>query len=323
MTADLTGLAFREVDVTGTEDLDCAFHIIVECERAAVGWSESTLESVRTQLTRDVRPEHRLLAELDGDPSGVLLVDVNSHGREVFIDAFAVGESTRALLVAEIDRGVRLAREVVSAAHAAADLDRHPWHVRAAAYAQDEEYRSVLAEAGFAPVRRFWRMLLPLAGRSAVEPPPPPGVVHRTVASEDDRRLLHRIFRESFAEHWGTTLNRPTEEWLALLEESAGNDPSRWWLAYLDDEPVGLCILDDYLAEFDEGHVRTLGVIPAARGRGIARWLLECAAADAVARGRTGLALSVDGQNTTGATHLYESAGFRIRQEVDAWELTR
>ena len=55
------------------------------------------------------------------------------------------------------------------------------------------------------------------------------------------------------------------------------------------------------------------------RGRGIARWLLECAAADAVARGRTGLALAVDGESTTGATALYASVGFTVQRAIDVW----
>ena len=84
-------------------------------------------------------------------------------------------------------------------------------------------------------------------------------------------------------------------------------------------EDVGLCILDDSKAEFGEGYVRTLGVVEGARGRGIGRWLLECAAADSVRRGRTGLALAVDGENTTGATALYESVGFSTRQVIDLW----
>ncbi len=129
---------------------------------------------------------------------------------------------------------------------------------------------------------------------------------------------MHRLFEESFAEHFGAH-TRPFEEWIADVEAMAGVDPTRWWIAEVDGQPAGLCILDDSKASFGDGYVRTLGVVPSARGRGVARWLLACAAADAVARGRTGLALAVDGQNTTGATDLYESVGFAIRQVIDVW----
>ena len=87
-----------------------------------------------------------------------------------------------------------------------------------------------------------------------------------------------------------------------------------------DDEPVGLCVLDDSRAEFGEGHVRTLGIVREARGRGIARWLLACAAAYAVRRGRTTNTLTVDGENTTGATELYTSVGYEVREVIDVWE---
>ena len=87
----------------------------------------------------------------------------------------------------------------------------------------------------------------------------------------------------------------------------------------LDGAPAGMCILDDSKAAFGEGYVRTLGVLAHARGNGIGRWLLQCGAADAVRRGRSAIALAVDGANTTGATALYESAGYAIRQEIDVY----
>ena len=141
----------------------------------------------------------------------------------------------------------------------------------------------------------------------------------RSVAGEGDRRALHALFNASFAEHFGNTHEREFEAWIAGIEALPGADPERWWIATLDGEDVGLCILDDSKEEFGEGYVRTLGVVEDARGRGIGRWLLECAAADAVRRGRTGLALAVDGENTTGATALYESVGFETRQVIDVW----
>ncbi len=313
MSGGPDGVEFRLVDVTRPADLAIAYRIVAECERAAVGSSEATLESVKAQLTSpEVPADQRVFAIVDGEPSGLLVLEVDSHGHEVFVDAFTVGPSAATVLAALVSRGLAEARSIARS---------EAWRIRAGAFAKDEMYGTVLADAGFVPVRRFWRMLLPLADWPGREPAAPPWVTYRAAATADDKILLHRLFCESFADHWGTTVDRPTDEWLANLEAGAGSDPSRWWLAYLDDEPAGVCILDDSLAEFGEGHVRTLGVVPAARGRGIARWLLQCAAADAVTRGRTGLALMVDGQNTTGATELYTSVGFVVRQVIDAWEL--
>jgi ribosomal protein S18 acetylase RimI-like enzyme len=55
--------------------------------------------------------------------------------------------------------------------------------------------------------------------------------------------------------------------------------------------------------------VRVLGVVPEARGRGIATWLLHSAFAEAAGEGRTAMTLTVDSENSTGATALYERAG--------------
>jgi ribosomal protein S18 acetylase RimI-like enzyme len=89
----------------------------------------------------------------------------------------------------------------------------------------------------------------------------------------------------------------------------------------LDGEPVGICVGDSSRAEFGATYVRTLGVIPSARGRGIARWLLRCAAADAARAGLRSVALAVDSENTTGATALYESVGMRAVQVIDVHRL--
>ncbi|MBV5336019.1 hypothetical protein JZU48_03250, partial [bacterium] len=143
-------------------------------------------------------------------------------------------------------------------------------------------YADAIEAAGFTSVRTYWRMILDLRGWSATPPVAPLGVTKRVVDGEADQRLLLRLRNESFADHFGETFERN---------------------------------FDDYLEQL----LATDGVVASARGRGIARWLLQCAAADAVARGRTGLALTVDGRNTTGATRLYESVGFRIRQQLDLY----
>jgi ribosomal protein S18 acetylase RimI-like enzyme len=184
---------------------------------------------------------------------------------------------------------------------------------------EDLAYGAVLGAAGFRPVRRFWRMSLDLAGRSTAEPDAPAGVTVRVAVTDADRRVIHALEQDSFAEHFGSGHDEAYEQWLENLEARPGHDPDRCWIASLDGVPVGLCILDHSLAEFGDDHVRRLGVVQSARGRGIGRWLLERAAAQAAAQGHRALALSVDGENTTGATALYESVGFVTGHVVDVW----
>ena len=307
--------------------VEAAYLVASQCELDAVGWTDSTRESVRASLTApDAWSGQHLLAFRAGQPVGLLVAERDLDGREVFLDAYAVGETASVVQRALLERGLAAAGELARAHPAPVgppqgdpyDLAPDTWQAVSASFVADRAYADVLSGLGFRPIRRFWRMLLDLASLTPTEPPAPAGVSRRVVSGDHDRRVLHALFTTSFAEHFGAH-ERGFEEWIASVEALPGIDPERWWIATLDGVDVGLCILDDSKAEFGEGYVRTLGVIESARGRGIGRWLLECAASDAVARGRTGLALAVDGENTTGATALYESVGFTTRQVIDLW----
>lgn len=298
----------RPLDAGDETQVHAAYRLVADDEIAVVGTTEETFESFRARLAHpdSYGPAHRL-AWQDGVPVGVLLVEFDRHAEEVFIDAYAPVPGREAVLGSLISDGLRSARELAVT------------RVDAGCYGQDVEYARALAQASFRTVRRFWRMRCDLTGVPTQVPATPPGVSRRVVAGEDDRRALHRLFGESFAEHFGTSVDRPYEEWIGSVEAVPGADPTRWWIASLDGVDVGLCILDDSRAALDADYVRTLGVVPQARGRGVARWLLECAAADAAARGRSSIHLTVDGENTTGATALYESVGYRIDEVIDVW----
>lgn len=322
------GVTLRPLDVTNAADLDAAFAVASACELESIGWTDETPESVRSTILgpQGLVPGHRLAFEAER-PVGLLEVELDRHGRELFLDAYALGPHRTAIERALLEDGLRTAIEIAAAEPApartsAADpyqLSPDLWQALAGGYVQDHAYTGILESLGFRPIRRFWRMLCDLSKAPDAEPDPPAGVTRRVVAGEEDRRLLHELFESSFAEHFGSSHDEPFEEWIARVESSPGNDPSRWWIAELEGRPVGLCILDDSKAEFGEGYVRTLGVLTEARGRGIGKWLLQCGAVDAVRRGRSAIALAVDGENTTGATALYESVGYVIRQEIDVY----
>jgi ribosomal protein S18 acetylase RimI-like enzyme len=318
----------RSLNLVSGPDLATAQRIVRECELAAVGWTDSTPEMVTSQLTNPIawRDVHRL-ALVDGVAEGLLVAEARDDAREVFLDAYAIGgradEIRRLLLSFGLEVAGERAGRDVEASHDPIDdpleLSAAFWQVMTASYTQHTAYAAVIESLGFAPVRRFWRMVCDLQGATGVEPVAPVGVTRRSVASEADARLLHRLFHESFSEHFGHTVDEAYESWIARVRASPGNREDGWWIADLDGEPVAMCIVDDSQAEADEGYVRTLGVLSSARGRGIGRWLLQCAAADAVRHGRTAIALAVDGANTTGATALYESVGYRVRQEIDVY----
>jgi ribosomal protein S18 acetylase RimI-like enzyme len=99
-----------------------------------------------------------------------------------------------------------------------------------------------------------------------------------------------------------------------------GVDPAQWWIADLDGEPVGFCLGEARgIGDDPGGYVRSLGVETAARGRGIARHLLQVAFADHARRGWAWSQLTVDSENSTGATALYRSVGMEPVEVIDAY----
>ena len=324
----MSDFVYQRLDVDNAHHLASAFHVARECELINDGTSDTTLESITAQVRgADAWREAQRLVMYGDQPVGLLAVEKEDPAREVFLDVYAIGSRREEVMSTLMTHGVEQARRVaVDDVEAFLPADSDPlemnagfWQATAATYTTDTAYVGVIEAHGFVPVRSFWRMILPLSDWSSTPPVAPPGVTVRVVDGEGDQRAMVRLRNESFADHYGETVVHDFEDYLPRLLETPGCDPSRWWIAELDGEPVALCILDDSKIEFDESYVRTLGVVTSARGRGIARWLLQLAAADAVERGLAGLALSVDGANTTGATRLYESVGFRTRQQIDLY----
>jgi ribosomal protein S18 acetylase RimI-like enzyme len=184
---------------------------------------------------------------------------------------------------------------------------------------EDGGTTAALAAAGFVHDRTYWRMERPhTAADIGQAPATPPGVVVRRVADEAGRRLVHRLWLASFEDHHGFE-PLTFDEWSDRMARWLGTDHGQWWVADLDGAPVGHCIGDARLATLGGGYVRSLGVDPAARGRGIARYLLLVAFAEHARRGWTFTQLFVDAGNETGATELYRSAGMAPVEVKDAY----
>lgn len=308
------GYSARPLDLFETDgyvdgpDVDLAYAVVAAADRGVIEVADSTRESVRSDLTNPdaMREEHRLVFAASGEPAGLLIIEKDPPAKTVFADSYAVPAYGTALLPSLVSMGVA----------AASRLHEGPgWRLEAGAFAQDEVYIDILEQAGFSEIRRFWHMTIDLGPAHHTEPTAPIGVRITIAESDDDRRLLHRIDEIAFAEHFGF-VPHPYEEWIPWFSDRRDARPDQWRIAWLDDEPVGLCMLDDSRADRGAGHVRILGVIPEARGRGIALWLLGSAFAHAAREGRMAMTLSVDSDNTTGATALYERAGMRPERVI-------
>ena len=66
-------------------------------------------------------------------------------------------------------------------------------------------------------------------------------------------------------------------------------------------------------------YVSYVGVVAAARGRGVAKGLLRTIIADAARRGRDSVGLEVDADSSTGADHLYTSMGWTTSYVTQSW----
>ncbi len=192
------------------------------------------------------------------------------------------------------------------------------YQVNTACFAADEAWCGWFAAAGFRPERRFHRMTADLApGLPA--PPVPDGVTLRRGGA--DERLLRDVYQvdqESFVDHWDFH-PQSYERWCRDYLDGAGFAPDQWWVAYDGARPVAGLIGSNRMAEEGVGYVRVVGVVPAYRGRGLAKLLLRTAFADFAARGRSRAQLSVDTENSTGALQLYESVGMRPQVSMQVW----
>jgi ribosomal protein S18 acetylase RimI-like enzyme len=305
-------LEFTNVDgFLDGPDVDLAYAVVSAADAGVLAMADASRESVRSDLVNPdtVLEEHRLVFTEQGGAVGLLILEQDDEARTFYIDSYAVPEHGPALLPALVAMGLDATARL---------KDGEDWQVDAGAFLQDEVYADVLQAAGFREVRRFWHMHIELGPDSAQEPAPPRGVTRRIASGDDDLRLLHRLDEIAFAEHFGF-ISRAYEEWIAWFADRRDARPDSWWIASLDGEPVGLCMLDDSRIELNAGHVRILGVVPEARGRGIAAWLLRAAFAQAAQEGRMAMTLSVDSDNTTGATALYERCGMRPERSIVLW----
>ncbi|WP_435742732.1 GNAT family N-acetyltransferase [Nocardioides sp. SYSU DS0663] len=206
------------------------------------------------------------------------------------------------------------------------------------AFAEDERQHRWLAAAGFERVRTWWQMSRPVEPSEADLVPSPDrwerkGVVFRRVRradggmpDENDLRELHEVLEGAFVDHFNH-FEETFEEFLHRLREDPGHRWDHWWLAELvEDEgrtPVGCLVgaVSESSGGPDGSYVDYLGVLEAARGRGVAKGLLRTIIADAARRGRDRVGLEVDADSSTGADGLYTSMGWKTKYVTESWHL--
>ncbi|WP_457033647.1 GNAT family N-acetyltransferase [Kitasatospora sp. P5_F3] len=177
-----------------------------------------------------------------------------------------------------------------------------------------------LRARGWRSVRRYNVMARQVSSADDLVPEPPAGVTLRSCGTEDDRRIAHRLVQESFAGHFDFQ-PRSYDQWLHDIDGET-TDWSLIWIATLAD--VGdVAVLRSHNNRTTMGWAANIGVLTAARGRGLGSYLLRHFFGTFAALGRDRVGLGVDTDNSTGALALYERHGMALDFAVDTWELVR
>ena len=170
-------------------------------------------------------------------------------------------------------------------------------------------------QSGYQEVRRSWRMEIEMS-EAPIAPEWPDQVTVRTFVPEQDVRRVYTAIEEAFQDHWGH-LEGDFDEWKHWAVERENFNPSLWFLAFDGDEIAGasLCNLQE-----DAGWVDTLGVRRPWRRMGLGKALLLHSFGEFYRRGQQKVVLTVDSQNLTGATRLYEGVGMHVARTYISYE---
>jgi mycothiol synthase len=186
---------------------------------------------------------------------------------------------------------------------------------RHAINAGDDAAATMLRSRGLRPVHHFWHMQIDLVepsdpGRS------PEGIDIDGIEPRQDLATIHALLDEAFIDD-RSHHPAPFDRWVEEETSTPGYDPTLWLLAHDGGAPVGVITAS---VAGDRGWVDYLAVSASHRGRGIGAALLRRSFAILADRDVGRVLVSVDAQNPTGATAVYERAGMRIVNAWDQWE---
>ncbi len=95
------------------------------------------------------------------------------------------------------------------------------------------------------------------------------------------------------------------------------NDASTWWIAFLEDEPVGFCCLSPSMRRPNVGYLSYAGVMPEHRGQGLQKRLIRVRLKACRKRG-WGEAVTYTNDNPPSANNLI-ACGFRMWTPDELW----
>ena len=182
----------------------------------------------------------------------------------------------------------------------------------------EKDLIALLESRGYKPARYETHMVRDLS-EPFPEAPMPEGLDVRQVRTED-LRAIFIASNEAFRDHWGSR-DESEEEYKAQMENPDFR-PELWKVAWDGDEVAS--VIHNYIdadenAEYNRKRGYTEGICTRRpwRKKGVARSLLVQSMQMFKAMGMTETALSVDSENISGATRLYEGVGYTmVKQQI-------
>lgn len=170
---------------------------------------------------------------------------------------------------------------------------------------------ALFADHGYLPTRWFHQMTRDLSADVPVREIPDGVEIFGFTRERSADALL--IKNESFRDHWGS-VDTTAESW-EFRHASQAFRPEYSFIGYLDGEPMGLVMAEEFDAYHEAKGLRDLyipqiGTRRGGRRRGIASALVTRTLAAGRADGFDTASLNVDADSPTGALGLYEQLGF-------------
>lgn len=180
----------------------------------------------------------------------------------------------------------------------------------------------LLRARGFEAERYYAVMRRPLTDLPDVRPAAGLQLVPFTADRDDEVRRAHNA---AFTEHHGS-VERDEVVWRTWFTGQRAFRPDLSVLALSGGAVVGYVLAYVYEADTQatgvpETRLGQIGVLPEARGRGVATAAIAAALRAAADAGCSRAALDVDTENVTGAFGLYERVGFRTDRTWTSWAL--
>jgi mycothiol synthase len=258
------------------------------------------------------------------DPAGVIVGFALALAPPTFREAFAVYVEGR---VRPDARGKGIGRALLDwglARAAEIHAERHPEapaRLTVTVPSTMPALEGLVHRAGLTAERWYRQMERPLTDLPA--PPVVDGVAVVPFSWDRDDEV-RRAHNAAFTEHHGSS-ERDPESWQALFTGQRNFRPDLSVLA-IDEGGAVVGYVLAYVFEADaaatgkrQTNFGQIGVLPRARGRGIASAVIAATLEAGAAGGCVTAGLDVDSDNVTGALRLYEKLGFTTSRTSVSW----